>query len=96
VLAPAGRESEPDVLVRELDVEPGLGGQVEDERSAAVQEGRPDRASAITSTASSRAMPPRSASSTPSLKASICEARLMLTASLSRRPWPFGPTCLTT
>jgi hypothetical protein len=45
VLAPAGRESEPDVLVRELDVEPGLGGQVEDERSAAVQEGRPDRAS---------------------------------------------------
>ena len=41
----SGREREPYVLVRELDVEPGLVGEVEDERSAAVQERRPDRAS---------------------------------------------------
>ena len=40
-------------------------------------------------------MPPRSASRTPSLKAIICTARLMLTASFIVSALPFAPTCVT-
>ena len=42
----------------------------------------------MTRAASRGSMPPRSASSSPSLKASVWTARLMLIASLSSSPWP--------
>ena len=57
--------------------------------------GDPIAASVIASGGQAGSIPPRSASSTPSLKASICAARLMLIASLSSRPCPFSPTCVT-
>ena len=48
-----------------------------------------------TLTASSRDIPPFSASRTPSLKASICTARLRLVAIFMSTAWPLPPTYVT-
>ena len=57
--------------------------------------GEPIALCVITSRATVRSTPPRSASSTPSLKASICTARLRLMASLRSRAWPASGTKVT-
>ena len=57
--------------------------------------GEPIGLALMTSAATSGSTPARSASSSPSLKASVCTARLMLIASLRISPWPFGPTWVT-
>src|SRR5439155_1009490 len=48
-----------------------------------------------TATAVSRGIPPFSASATPSLKASICTARLRFVAIFMSTAWPFPPTSFT-
>jgi hypothetical protein len=56
--------------------------------------GEPIGLVSITSSARWRSTPERSASSSPSAKASIWTARLMLIASLSTSPCPFSPMCV--
>src|SRR5439155_15689350 len=87
-------ERERHVFLHQADVEPGFVRQVEDELGARLQHRRAVGLCVITSTASLGSMPARSASSSPSAKASICTARLMLIASFSTSPCPFWPTCV--
>ena len=78
-------------LCMKLDVEPRLFREVEDERGARPQHRRADRALGPSRPAARcRSTPERSARSSPSAKASICTARLMLIASLSASPCRFA------
>ena len=83
-------QREAKVLLQEVDVELCCLRQIVSMGARACSMGEPMALLVSASIAGSRPTPPRSASNTPSPKASVCTPRLMLIASLTSSAVPHG------